>query len=108
MTTATSRKVGVISSHRHLYHHCHDVDGNTDGGGGVVFSSVHWCQMKEMVSPADGGHQGQHGGHWGQHGGHRGQLSVTFHMMTIIINFNTAHLTIINSLLQVSRDIALL
>ena len=99
MTTATSRKVGVISSHRHLYHHCHDDDGNTDGGGGVVFSSVHWCQMKEMVSPADGGHQGQHGGHWGQ-------LSVTFHMMTIIIN--TAHLTIINSLLQVSRDIALL
>ena len=96
MTTATSRKVGVISSHRHLYHHCHDDDGNTDGGGGVVFSSVHWCQMKEMVSPADGGH--------------RGQLSVTFHMMTIIINFNTAHLTIINSLLQVStsRDIALL
>ena len=98
MTTATSKKVGVISSHRHLYHHCHDDDGNTDGGGGVVFSSVHWCQMKEMVSPADGGHQGQHGG----------QLCVTFHMMTIIINFNTAHLIIINSLLQVSRDIALL
>ena len=100
MTTATSKKVGVISSHRHLYHHCHDGDGNTDGGGGVVFSSVLWCQMKEMVSPADGGHRGQHGG----------QLSVTFHMMTIIINFNTTHLIIINSLLQVStsRDIALL
>ena len=101
MTTATSKKGGVISSHRPLYHHCHDDDGNTDGGGGLVFSLVHWCQMKEMVSPADGGHQGHHGGH-------RGQLSVTFHMMTIIINFNTAHLIIINSLLQVSWDIALL